>query len=169
MNSTLDIKLKDNLTKSRPTILHTLKIEKATIIDIETVNFVGGILEVGAIVIDAKLEIISEIEVRTNVKVPQGHICGDIPCGKFSEGEATKILSNSIEGMIIGWNLEFERRILVRYGYAISGFDLMKWIKQIYTINDYKLDTVCKFFSVEKVEHRALSDCLAVLDILRKL
>ena len=71
--------------------------------------------------------------------------------------------------MIIGWNLEFERRILVRYGYAISGFDLMKWIKQIYTINDYKLDTVCKFFSVEKVGHRALSDCLAVLDILRKL
>lgn len=150
-------------------------IKQYSIIDMETVSYEGGILEIGAIKINEQLEVVEELEVRTNVEWPLVHVSGKIPSerplGKYSEKEAILILKNFIaKSIVIGFNLPFEERILAKFNYAINKkFDLMAYMRKKYKLIKYNLGACAELMGVKEIDkHTALGDCQTIYDILKK-
>ena len=141
-----------------------------TIIDVETLGLTNKmLLEVAAIKIDSKFKILEEMEVRTNVVWPLTHISGiEVPVGKYNCTEAREILKNFINiDCVIGFNLAFEQQAL---GCMFSRFmDLMVEFRRQYPMLKYNMETVASYYGIKQVEqHRALGDCLTLLQIIKK-
>jgi DNA polymerase III epsilon subunit-like protein len=139
-----------------------------TIIDAETVGLKDKrILEVSAIKTNSRFEMISQIEVRTDVKWPEDHISGVVvPTGSYNQEETKKILRNYIgNSIVVGFNLGFERNV---FGCVFTReLDIMKEYRKRFPGLPYNLREICLRFGI-KQEHRASSDCLALLQILQK-
>jgi len=141
------------------------------IIDLETVDFKDlRILEIAAVRTTEELNIIEEIEVRTNIVWPIDHISGvNIPIGKYTIEETKEILKNFInkEDLIAGFNIAFEEKVL-RWTF-INKFDLMYYMKRKYNLLKYSLDICASISNIKPIEqHRALGDCLTILQIMKK-
>ena len=140
------------------------------IIDVETLGLVNkSILEVAAVRIDSRFDVLEEMEVRTDIVWPINHISGiEVPVGKYSVNEAGIILKNFIgSDCVIGFNLKFEESALKC---CFSRFiDMMYEFKRMHPLLKYNLETVSKYYGVKQVEqHRALGDCLTLLQIIKK-
>ena len=140
------------------------------IIDIETLGLVNKLLlEVAAVRIDSRFDVLEEMEVRTDIIWPSNHISGiEVPVGKYKCIEAKTILKNFIgNDCVIGFNLKFEESAL---GCVFSRYmDVMCEFKRMHPLLKYNLETVSKYYGITQVEqHRALGDCLTLLQIIKK-
>ena len=161
-------------------------MSKYSIIDFETTGFgsYAKILEIGAIRVDEHLNFIgeddfgkfsSEIDIRTLVEWPKNHISGIVrEKGLYSEREAVDILVEfTKDSTIVGYNLNFEERILRRFGVGITRkMDVMEILRKRFPLvnGKYSLDEYCKAFNVKRVAgHTALGDCVAVYDLLKEV
>ena len=136
------------------------------IFDIEVVPFTNRILEVAAIRLDNVLNIIEEIEVRTNVPWEK------VAIGKYKEKEAMEILINSIEedDIVIGYRMKFKEKILEMWGIRLNKrWDIEFLGKKELGLIQPLLSEMAKLLNIKEIDKdRALGDCLTMYDILRK-
>ena len=142
-----------------------------TIIDVETDKFSDRILEIAAIKIDENLNILEEVEIRTDIEWPKDHISGIvIPIGKYTTQEAKEILKNFCEGttVTIGFNIPFEVRALKMH--FSRTFDVMEYMREKYSLKKWNMDTCVEILKIQPIErHRALGDCHTILQIMRHM
>lgn len=144
-----------------------------TLVDIETVDFRGGILEIGAIKIDEWLKEVERIEIRTKLIWPKNHVSGfcDSEVGFYTEAEAIEILKNFVKkDIVILWNATFEMRMFLPFKYGPRYLDLMKVTKDAYkNLPSYKLTEVADIFKIDiENSHRAIRDCEMMQGVLKQ-